>query len=142
MHELLGYRRRISPDDLVARPQPLWETDVASAAADRAALPARAAPEFVLPERARVNCLLAWFSAELASGVLLTNAPDAPDTHWGQLLLPLDREREVDAGEAIAVRVICIPAGPERSEMAWSVRTGTHGWEHHDTRIAGVGAIA
>jgi protein arginine N-methyltransferase 1 len=88
--------------------------------------------------KAAVNSLVAWFTAELADGVSLTNAPDAPDTHWGQLLLPLSRERVVDAGATISAQVACIPAGHARSHLAWSVRIGGEAWEHHDTRAGGL----
>jgi hypothetical protein len=82
-----------------------------------------------------VNGLAAWFSCELAEGICLTNAPDAAETHWGQLLLPLERERNVEPGDAISVQFVCIPWGAERSHLAWSVRIGGGDWEHHDTRI-------
>src|SRR5262249_41692373 len=117
------------------------ETDVETVPAEQAALPARAALGFVVRERVAVNAVVAWFSAELADGVCLTNAPDAPDTHWGQLMLPLERERVAERGETIAARVVCIPAGPERSHFAWSVRVGTGHWEHHDTRVFGRSAM-
>jgi SAM-dependent methyltransferase len=134
IHELLGYRRRVLPNDLAAPPLQMWTTDVARMSARYAALPALASLEFVVRDRATVNCLAAWFSAELAEGVCLTNAPEAADTHWGQLVLPLARERVAAAGDVIAVRVACIPAEPERSDFAWSVRIGAGSWEHHDTR--------
>lgn len=135
LHELLCYRRRIVPGNLVASPQKMWTSRVAGVGAEHAALPARASLKFAIPQRAAVNCLVAWFSAELAPGISLTNAPGAPDTHWGQLLLPLEREQHVEPGDAVSVRIVCIPAGPERAHIAWSARIGVGRWEHHDTRV-------
>ena len=137
VHELLCYRRRVNAADLVAPARPMWNTDTSLVAFEDALLPARTTLEFVVPRRATVNSLIAWFSAELVDGVHLTNAPDAPDTHWGQLLLPLRREQVTDAGDVIAARVTCIPAGQERTHFAWSVRVGRGRWEHHDTRPSG-----
>jgi predicted RNA methylase len=137
VHELLSYRRRISPDDVIARPVQLWETDVATVPGARAALPSRASVQFVMTRRTAVNSLVAWFSAQLSETVSLTNAPDSPDTHWGQLLLPLSRERIVQAGDVISAQLACIPAGPLRSDLAWSVRIRGEAWEHHDTRVMG-----
>lgn len=138
VHELLSYRRRISPENLVAAPAAMWTTDVATAPMQEATLPTRTSMQFVAERKAAVNSLVAWFTAELADDVSLTNAPDAPDTHWGQLLLPLSRERIVAAGATISAQVACIPAGHARSHLAWSVRIGDEAWEHHDTRAGGL----
>jgi SAM-dependent methyltransferase len=142
VHELLSYRRRVTPADLVAPPLALWDTDVGAVPAERAALPARAVVDFVAPRPAAVNGLVAWFSAELADGVGVSNAPDAPDTHWGQLLLPLEREHAVAPGDVLAAQVVCIPADGAWSHLAWSVRVGAGSWEHHDTRLVAGGAPA
>lgn len=137
VHELLSLRRRVASDDLVGPPRPMWNTDVASVSRKAAELPARATIVLPASRRAPVNALVAWFSAQLADGVELTNAPGASDTHWNQLILPLERERVASSGDLITVRLVCIPAGHERSHFAWSVRVGTGRWEHHDTRCTG-----
>lgn len=134
IHELLWSRRRVRPDDMAAPPAPLWTTDVGTVPVTQACLPARAAATFVAPRAAPVNGLAAWFRAQLAPEVELTNAPDAPETHWGQLLLPLSREIDLQAGDKLDVRFACLPAGPGASHLAWSVRNSGGPWEHHDTR--------
>jgi len=134
--ELPCARQKVTPGDLAARPVPLWTTDMATAAASQAVLPMRASVEFSVPRPATVNALAAWFSAELADGIELSNAPGAPDTHWGQLLLRLEREQRAVARDVVAVHFACIPLCPGQSALAWSVRVGRAPWEHHDTRTA------
>ncbi len=69
VRELLSYRRRISPADMVAAPAAMWTTDVATAPMQEATLPTRTAMQFVVERKAAVNSLVAWFTAELAAGV-------------------------------------------------------------------------
>jgi len=72
-------------------------------------------------------------AAELAPGVALSNAPDAPDTHWGQLILPLDRQFKVKAGDTIETVVEARAFGPGPLQFTWSARVNEDPWEHHDT---------
>lgn len=67
--------------------------------------------------------LVGWFEAELAPGVILTNAPGT-DTHWGQALFPLP-PRPVRAGEVLDVH---LGLDVDRGELVWtwSVGEGTH----------------
>jgi protein-L-isoaspartate O-methyltransferase len=135
VHELLCSRRRVRPDDLAATPAAMWTTDVATATGPAARGPWHAELTFTAPADAPVAALCAWFDATLAPGIVLSNAPDAPDTHWGQLLLPLRRERRLGAGEPLDVRVTCIPDVPGLTHLVWSVRHAGGAWEHHDTRL-------
>ncbi len=65
------------------------------------------------------NAIAGWFRAELAPGVSLSNAPDAPATCWSNLLLPLGEPLPVKAGEKVKLswkpRVIGNPG-----TWAWS----------------------
>jgi hypothetical protein len=65
---------------------------------------------------------------------VLTNAPDAPATHWKQYALPLQHPRTVDAGTPVDVEFTCIPDDPGFCQHAWSIRVADAQWEHHDTR--------
>lgn len=134
VHELLMSRRRVRGDDLAAPPAALWHTRVADVPAERARRPWSAALRFTAPREAPVAALCAWFDAALAPDVDLTNAPDAPDTHWGQLLLPLERERQLRPGDTLDAHLTCYPDVPGLSHFAWSVRQNEGAWEHHDTR--------
>jgi len=78
--------------------------------------------------------LATWFSAEMPGTLPLTNAPDAPDTHWGRYVFPLDRPRQVEEGTPIEVEFRCEPAGPGDCEFRWNVKVGDEPIEQHDSR--------
>lgn len=139
IHEQLCHLRRVVPGELAAAPVELWRHDIRTMPVDDARLPARAEIAFEFPEPKRVNAVVAWFVAELAAGCTLSNSPDSPETHWGQLMLPLNRTIECKRGDKLMLRLVCIPTWPGQSEMAWSVRIGDGPWEHHDTRTSGAG---
>jgi len=48
---------------------------------------------------ATVHGFALWWEAELAPGVTLSTAPDAPATHWEQVYLPLLQPVRVESGE-------------------------------------------
>src|SRR4029453_11360832 len=112
----------------------MWTTDVERYPAASARLPFRAALRFTLGSVGKLNALAAWFHAEFGKGVVLTNAPDAPATHWKQYALPLQHPRTVEAGTPVDVEFPCIPDGPGFCQHAWSVRVAGGQWEDHDTR--------
>ncbi len=70
-------------------------------------LPIEAELAFTIRRGGRLRGLAAWFEAELAAGVSLTNGPGAT-THWGQMLLPLPATA-VRVGDRLTVRFIHIP---------------------------------
>ena len=127
-------RQPITADHLLAEPQPMWTTDVYHDSAEKAQLPFRASLRFTVTREGKLNALSAWFHAEFGSGITLTNAPDAPRTHWAQYIFPLRNALEVGPGMLIRVEFTCIPAMPGYCHQAWSVRIGDRAWEHHDTR--------
>jgi hypothetical protein len=49
----------------------------------------------------RANAIAVFFRADLGFGVELSNAPFAPETHWGQLVFPLREERSLAAGRRV-----------------------------------------
>jgi hypothetical protein len=89
-----------------------------------------------------VNALVAWFDAELAPGMVLSNGPYEAETHWGQLVMPLDGEALLGDADTLSVRIASIPGRPGQSHLAWSVRAGDGPWEHHDTRERPGDAVA
>jgi predicted RNA methylase len=135
VHDQLCQTRRVHPGELVATPLRLWKTDTRTATVHGARLPARAELAFEFKQKRRVNALVAWFDAVLAPDCRLSNAPDAPETHWGQLMLPLDRRIECAAGDRLYLSLTCIPTGLGQTQMAWSVSVNGGRWEHHDTRV-------
>lgn len=135
IHELLCLRRKVRREDLVAAESNLWVTDMAAVPSEQAYLPFRANVRFAISRNTQVNTLAAWFEADMADNVILSNAPEAPETHWGQLLLPLRQEIALQENDVLEVWMTCIPAGPCTTSLAWSVRRNDEAWEHHDTRI-------
>lgn len=139
IHELLCLRRKVRREDLAAAASELWVTDMATVPSEQAYLPFRANVRFTIPCDTPVNTLAAWFEADMATGLTLSNAPEAPETHWGQLLLPLRQEIALQENDVLEVWMTCIPAGPCSTSLAWSVRRNDEAWEHHDTRIVAGG---
>jgi protein-L-isoaspartate O-methyltransferase len=133
-HEVMWPQGAIAASELLAPPQAMWTTDLARYPAASARLPFRAALRFTLASSGKLNAMAAWFHAEFGNGVVLTNAPGAPATHWKQYALPLRHPRAVEAGTSVDVEFTCIPDAPGFCQHAWSVRVAGAPWEHHDTR--------
>ncbi len=133
--EVLFPRYHISEDSLLAEPQQLWATDLYDCSTEQAALPFEASLSFSVTQDGKLSALAAWFRADFGGGIILTNAPDAPKTHWGRAVFPLERTIHVEPGVQIAVELACEPAGVGHTHAKWSVRVGDGPWEHHDTRL-------
>jgi SAM-dependent methyltransferase len=139
--EVLSGRHRVSAEDLLAEPQVLWTHDAYTCSLEQARSPF--VPEqplvFRTTRQGKFSALAAWFKAEFGNGVELTNAPDAPATHWGRTTFPLNRTLDVEAGETIKVDLICVPAGAGYCNEGWSVCVGEGSWEHHGDHRTGQG---
>ncbi len=109
-------------------------TDAYRCSPDEGSRPFRAALTFPVTKPGRLTSLVAWFTAELAPGTSLTNAPGAPKTHWRLATFPLNRAVSVERGTEVAVEFVCELAGPGYCHVRWSARIGDAPWEHHDTR--------
>ena len=127
--ELLYERHWISNLDLRAPPQKLWTHDTLTCPVEEARLPFQASLLFSASTAGPFSALAAWFFAEFGNGLTLTNAPDAPSTHWGRTIFPLERTRTVEQGESIFVKFVCNPAGPGYCREDWSIRIGDGPWE-------------
>lgn len=136
VHELLMCRRRVQPSDLAADPQPLWTTNLATDPPETVRNPYTACLRFTPRAKSKPTALAAWFTAELAPGITLTNAPDAPDTHWGQFLLPFEGEVEMDTGDTFEIELTAKPVGPGPLQFAWKYRVNNAAWQRHDTMDA------
>jgi hypothetical protein len=135
VHELLCRRYQVRPQDLAAPAQTLWRTDTRSASLQSALEPHQGELSFEIAAPQRINALVAWFEAELSPDTTLSNAPDQPETHWGQLTLPLRSARTLPAGCRLQVRVACLPRVPGVSDLCWALRVDDGPWESHDTRV-------
>lgn len=129
--------QHISAAHLLSPPQEMWTTDSLTCTMERAQRPFTASLQFHAARAGRCNALAAWFRADLAPGVSLTNAPEAPETHWGRTIFPLSRTIDLAQGAEIAVEFTFEPVGPEERFRSggWSVRIGGGAWEHHGSRI-------
>lgn len=120
--ELLYEQHHISQADLRAEPQKLWTHDTYTFSAQEARLPFRASPSFSVSKPGKFSALATWFSATFGNGLVLTNAPDAPPTHWGRTSFPMEYTLTVEQGEVIEVQFVCKPAGPGYCREEWSIR--------------------
>ena len=101
-----GYPRHIHPHEFVAPPTDLVTFDPSVAARS---ISARAA--FVVDRASTVYGIGGWFSAALAPGITLTNAPGAPHRiDRRNVFLPLREPVPVCAGDAIGVSIFIQPA--------------------------------
>lgn len=57
-----------------------------------------------------------WFQADLAPGVLISTAPNAPATHWRQAVFPLREPIEVVTGDCLEVSLWIGPKGPRSDD--------------------------
>ena len=121
-------------DKLLAEPQELWTTDVRTIRLEEARAPFDAQLRFSAARQGKLSALAAWFVARFPDGSVLTNAPDAPETHWGRSAFPLNAGAEVEAGMPIAVQLTCEPAQPGHCHHRWAMKVGAGEWERHDTR--------
>lgn len=142
VNELFMVRRRVNAEDLAAPAVDLWVSDVASDPPSTVREPYEAELKFSIEKAAKVTALGAWFHAELSPKVALSNAPDCPDTHWGQLILPLKSELALKSGDALATKVTARSVGPGPLQFSWAVRVNDGEWEHHDTMLDDASATA
>ena len=61
-----------------------------------------------------------WWTTELAPGVSLSTAPDAPRTHWEQIYLPLLEPLQMAPGEAVTATVRSRSSPETGTHLAWS----------------------
>lgn len=107
----------------LAAPQATIAT-VASSSLD----PVTESVAFTFDASATVDGLLGWFDAELAPGVRLTNAPDAPDRmqRWCNFY-PVERPLEVQAGDTLTA---AISLRPRSHHITWTVE-----WTRNGSRL-------
>ena len=122
--------RQLDPEAMPIEPKVMWTVDARSIRARSGAPAVRTALRWTPKTDGRINTLSTWFDAQFGSGIVLTNAPTAPRTHWGQFLFPLRRPRHVTPGQAIDVKFACIPCGPGHCRFTWSIREDGRTWEH------------
>lgn len=133
VNDLLMTRYVMRPDDLAATAKTLWVSDAKKDTADDVRAPYAAELEFSISKDSGVTGLAAWFTAELASGVSLSTAPDAPPTHWGQLMLPCQQRLDLKKGDKLHAKMMAEAVGPGPLQMMWSVAAGAGPAQSQDT---------
>ena len=132
-NEVRYCQHHITGDTLSAAPQEMWTTDVHTCSIEEARSPYKASLSFSISRACRINALAAWFQAEFGQGDTLTNAPDAPKTHWGRFVFPLDRAVPVGLGSQVKVDFVCEPTLDSHCRTKWSIKPEDGDWEQHQS---------
>ena len=92
---------RIEPTAFLGPPASLWDVPLTTVTSTAAEGEAR-----VTATRSGVmHGVCAWFSAPLAAGLVLTNAPGASNTNYAQAFFPLLEPLSVEAGDRLFLRL-------------------------------------
>jgi predicted RNA methylase len=134
-NETFHTQTHLTAESLVAAPQEMWTHDPHTCTLEEADQSFTATLSFAATTAQTITGFAAWFTAELAPGISLTNAVGAPDTHWGRTFLPLAGPTPVAAGATIGLVLHCDPSLGGSTEMHWSVTIGGATREY-DTRRA------
>lgn len=73
-----------------------------------------------LASAATIYGFAVWWSADLAPGVALSTAPDAPETHWEQLYFPLQLPIKASKGETVTVSLRSTSSEEGGTHLAWT----------------------
>ena len=63
------------------------------------------AVEWELDEDATIHGFGAWWKCTLVPGVVLSTSPDAPATHWEQIILPLFEPLQCKKGDTLQLHL-------------------------------------
>jgi protein arginine N-methyltransferase 1 len=111
----------VKQEHIFSDPQLMWEVDALTCTHERATKPFRCQLEFFATRDGQVNAMAAWFQAPLTSDVLMSNAPDDSDTHWGRHVFPIGRVISIKKGTRVAVDFALEPTGKGQSTVKWAV---------------------
>ncbi len=121
-----GYPRHVAASDLLARPAPLTTVDLRH---DCTHMSGRAS--FVVARPGAADAIAGWFSAELAPGVELTNAPAAPNRiNRRNVLFPLQATVDVREGDRLDLSMFIRPG---ELLVRWRVAISRDGVIVHQT---------
>lgn len=120
--EIRYQQDHILPQNLVSAPALLWTTNMYDCSTEEARQPFRSSVEIDLAEEVQINALALWFTALFPEGTQLSCGPEAPDTHWGRTVCPLEKILSISGGSRIRVDFECKPwSQPGVSSSRWSV---------------------
>ncbi len=113
------YVRSFAANDLLSGGSSAKEWDAVTLGSDtRAARKGEAS--WALDQAATVYGFAYWWEADLAPGVTLSTAPDAPSTHWEQLFFPLASPMAVEAGESVLVSLRSRSSEEAGTHLGWT----------------------
>ncbi len=110
-NELFFIDHNIEPQALLTTPQIVWSHDAYSSTVDESKAAFTTKLRFVIEKPGKLSCVTAWFNADIGGETYLTNAPDAPKTHWRLVVFPLFCEKTVTPGTLIDVQFTSEPGG-------------------------------
>ena len=132
-NEVRYCQHHITEDKLLAEPQEMWTTDTYTCSVEEARSPFKASLLFAVTREGGLNALATWFHAEFGEGIVLTNSPGAPKTHWGRFVYPLNRTIIVEQGAKVMVEFACEPMVGNHCHSRCSIKVGDCEWEHHQS---------
>lgn len=115
-----GYPALVEAGQLLASPQRVATTSLPQAHPG----PIRGTASFTIARRGVLDAIGAWFVAELAPGISMTNAPGRSDRiDRRQVLLPLDAPAPVEPGDVVSVELSMLAP---TSVVNWRVSVVPH----------------
>lgn len=110
------YVRRLAPAELM--PARVWDTvdlyrDGKSTRSGKAS--------WTVAERVTVTGFATWWQAALVEDVVISTAPDSPETHWEQLYLPLLEPVTVMPGDSLHVAIRSRSSYDRGTDVAWTM---------------------
>lgn len=127
--EIFNARHDIVKKTLLAEPQLLWTFKTGTLRHAKTTVPFRADFHAKACKKGVVNALAAWFHADFKCGIGLTNAPDAPGTHWGRTIMPVRTGQAVRPGTDMRIKFICTPVAPNLCDNEWKIKVGGGSWQ-------------
>ncbi len=114
-----AYVRSLKPSELLDKGARAREWDTIDLMRD-AKSTRKGEASWKLTAPATVFGFAVWWSADLAPGIALSTAPDAPVTHWEQLYFPLTSPIEAGKGDAVTVSLRSTSSEEGGTHLAWT----------------------
>lgn len=114
-----AYVRALKPAELLDGGKAAKAWDVAELGADKRSN-RKGETSWTAAKADTVYGFACWWTADLAPGIALSTAPDAPRTHWEQLYFPLLKPISLKARETIMVSLRSASSEDAGTHLAWT----------------------
>lgn len=114
-----AYVRAVKPAELLDAGRSAKAWDVVELGADKRAN-RKGETSWLATKPETVYGFACWWTAELAPGIALSTAPDAPRTHWEQLYFPLLKPVALKARETLMVSLRSASSEAAGTHLAWT----------------------